>query len=88
MRTATSSRIAYHFVMRRTGSERAYARQRALLQELVAALTLGAPDSLEPHFRPSWHAGPDDGARLRVVVDQVASLTDVSVLDWHRRLVR
>jgi dGTPase len=80
--------IAYHFVMRRSGSERAYARQRALLQELVAALTLAAPDSLEPHFRPSWHAAPDDGARLRVVVDQVASLTDLSVVAWHRRHCR
>ena len=29
----------------------------------------------------------DDAARLRVVVDQVASLTDTSALAWHARLV-
>jgi dGTPase len=80
--------IAYHYVMRRTGSERAYARQRTLLQELVAALTLAAPDSLEPQYRQAWLAAPDDGARLRVVVDQVASLTDLSVVGWHRRHCR
>ena len=30
----------------------------------------------------------DDAARTRVVVDQVASLTDESALGWHARLVR
>ncbi|MFD6446777.1 hypothetical protein ACFWEJ_16850, partial [Promicromonospora sp. NPDC060204] len=29
----------------------------------------------------------DDAARLRVVVDQVASLTDLSAIALHRRLV-
>jgi dGTPase len=80
--------IAYHYVMRRSGSDRAYARQRALLQELVAALTLAAPDSLEPHFRQPWLDAADDGGRLRILVDQVASLTDLSVVAWHRRLCR
>ncbi|MDQ6740782.1 MAG: hypothetical protein M3021_10595, partial [Actinomycetota bacterium] len=34
-----------------------------------------------------WREASDDGARLRVVVDQVASLTDVSALALHERLV-
>jgi dGTPase len=32
-----------------------------------------------------WMAAPDDGTRLRVMVDQVASLTDTSALVWHAR---
>ncbi|MGB7982187.1 MAG: hypothetical protein WCF36_15505 [Candidatus Nanopelagicales bacterium] len=52
----------------------------------MSALTHGAPDRLEPHFRPTWTDAADDGARLRVVIDQVASLTDTSVVSWHTRL--
>ncbi len=80
--------IAYMFVMRRRGSDEAYRRQRSLLRELTAALTLGAPDVLEPQLREAWLAAPDDAARLRVVIDQVASLTDLSVGHWHARLCR
>jgi dGTPase len=80
--------IANLFVMQRTGSQRSYAAQRAMVEELVTTLVLGAPVALEPHFRPTWEQAPDDGARLRVVVDQVASLTDNSVVAWHRRLCR
>jgi dGTPase len=80
--------IANHFVMRRRGSNRAYDDQRSMIQELVNALVLGAPETLEVHFRPVWVQAADDGARLRVVVDQVASLTDTSVVTWHRRHCR
>ncbi|HEY2673553.1 MAG TPA: deoxyguanosinetriphosphate triphosphohydrolase, partial [Rugosimonospora sp.] len=38
-------------------------------------------------FAPLWMAAPDDGARLRVIIDQVASLTDPAAISWHRRLV-
>ena len=34
------------------------------------------------------HAAADDAARLRVVIDQVASLTDASAVAWHERLRR
>jgi dGTPase len=80
--------IANLFVMQRRGSTRSYARQRAMISELVDALAATAPDSLEPHFRPTWEQAPDDGARMRVVVDQVASLTDLSVVAWHKRHCR
>ena len=74
------------FVMQREGALRRYARQRDLVQELVAALRLGAPGSLEPALRPAFATAPDDAARLRVVVDQVASLTDPAAVALHRRL--
>ncbi|HYN56384.1 MAG TPA: deoxyguanosinetriphosphate triphosphohydrolase, partial [Motilibacterales bacterium] len=80
--------IANLFVMQRSGSTRSYARQRTMITELVATLSASAPESLEPHFRPTWDHAPDDGTRLRVVVDQVASLTDLSLLTWHKRHCR
>ena len=36
---------------------------------------------------PAWHAAPDDAGRLRVVIDQVASLTDAQAVSWHSALV-
>jgi dGTPase len=79
--------LAAVYVM--TAQDRAplYVSQRQMLHELVAALVSRAPESLEAAFRSDWKAAADDGARLRVVVDQVASLTDVSAQAWHRRLV-
>ena len=80
--------IALRYVMRRPGSAARYERERGVLQELVSALLDRAPDGLDPVFAPMWHAAADDAARLRVVIDQVASLTDPAALAWHRRLVR
>jgi dGTPase len=63
-----------------------YARQREVLAELAAAL-LADPSQLDVGFAEDWAAAGDDAARKRVVVDQVASLTDVSANAWHDRLV-
>jgi dGTPase len=57
--------------------------QRQMLVELVGALARRAPESLDPIFLPAWHAAADDPARLRVVIDQVASLTDAQAHTWH-----
>ncbi|HEY5990867.1 MAG TPA: hypothetical protein VIV12_31400, partial [Streptosporangiaceae bacterium] len=63
-------------------------RQRELIGELAAAVAAGAPDTLDPVLRSAYLAAEPDGARLRVVVDQLASLTDTSAIAWHRRLCR
>jgi dGTPase len=63
-----------------------YARQRGVLTELADAL-LADPSRLDVGFAADWADAPDDTARKRVVVDQVASLTDVSAIAWHDRLV-
>ncbi len=78
--------IANRYVMQRSGSQASYARQRALVAELVSALAATAPRTLEPHFQSVWVQAPDDAAAMRVVVDQVASLTDHSLVAWHKRL--
>jgi dGTPase len=59
-----------------------------LLTELVSAVLDGAPDTLDPGMASAWQQAEDDAARLRVVTDQVAQLTDTSAVAWHRRLVR
>ena len=45
-----------------------------------------SPDVLDPPFAAVWKAAGDDAERLRVVVDQVASLTDARAVAWHARL--
>jgi dGTPase len=79
--------IAAHYVMLADDRVTAMVRQRELLAELVTALADGGADHLEQSFADDWRAAPDDAVRMRVVVDQVASLTDASALAWHARLV-
>ncbi|MEV7625498.1 deoxyguanosinetriphosphate triphosphohydrolase [Actinoplanes sp. NPDC089786] len=79
--------MALRYVMRPRAAEDWYERQRTILKDLVAALCERAPDGLDPVFAPLWKQAADDPARLRVVVDQVASLTDHAAVAWHRTLV-
>jgi len=81
--------IAVHFVMRRSGAQASYAAQRELIHELVAAMEMRGADAVEPWLQPAWHAASESGDTAsvkRVVRDQVASLTDTSVVQWHERL--
>ncbi|MEU2198998.1 deoxyguanosinetriphosphate triphosphohydrolase [Isoptericola sp. NPDC019482] len=80
--------VAVAYVMAPRESEPVYGAQREVVAELVDVLADRSPDALEAPFAADWRSAADDGARLRVVVDQVASLTDVSALQWHERLVR
>ena len=66
---------------------RAMARQRELLAELVEAVVRAGPSVLDRPFGDDWETAVDDAARRRVVVDQIASLTDASAVAWHTRLV-
>jgi dGTPase len=78
--------ITAHFVMNRDGVAAIRARQREIIRELVEHLDTAGADALEPAFRSLWLQAPDDAGRLRVVIDQVASLTDLSVMVWYRRI--
>jgi dGTPase len=79
--------MALRYVLRARAAEAWYDRQRTILIELVEALYRRAPDHLDPLFGPMWKAAGDDAGRLRVVIDQVASLTDPAAVTWHRTLV-
>ena len=78
--------ITAHYVMTRAGVIAAQARERELLTELAHAIERGAPRTLDPLLRPAWDAAGTDAAHRRVVIDQVASLTDTSAIAWHHRL--
>jgi dGTPase len=80
--------IAVHYVMHRPATFDRQSEQRRLLTELVAAIESGAPGTLDRSLRPAWHAAVSDADRLRVVIDQVAQLTDTSAVARHARLVR
>jgi dGTPase len=78
--------VTAYYVMSRSGVVAAQARERELIGELAEAILAGAPGTLDLVFRPEFAAASDDAARLRVVIDQVASLTDTSAIAWHQRL--
>ena len=80
--------VTAHYVMNRDGVSAIHSRQRKLLLELVEQLRASDGRELEPLFRTTWAAAADDAGRLRVAVDQVASLTDTSAVIWHRRASR
>jgi dGTPase len=78
--------VAVRYVMADPERLRAQAVQRELLAELVFAVAEGAPDTLVGPIRADWAAAQDDIARWRVVIDQVATLTDQQAYAWHARL--
>ncbi len=52
----------------------------------MALLCDRGAEAMEPMFAELWHRAADDAVKLRVAIDQVASLTDASVEAWHKRL--
>jgi dGTPase len=74
------------YVMRRPEAAGIQQREREVVAEVVAGLAARAPESLTPHYREMWSSAADDSARFRVVVDQVAALTDAAALGVHSRL--
>ena len=78
--------VTAHYVMSRPGAAAAQARERQLITELTQAVLSGAPAALDPMFAAAFDSAADDSARCRVVIDQIASLTDTSAISWHQRL--
>ncbi|MHC9044283.1 deoxyguanosinetriphosphate triphosphohydrolase [Microbacterium saperdae] len=70
-----------------------YKEQRRVLKRLADvlwstdALWSAGADVLEPAFAADFVDATSDAERARVIVDQIASLTDQSAIDWHNRLV-
>jgi dGTPase len=79
--------IAFRYVMSRDGIEEMLIAQRRTITELVDVLVDRGEPALSPVLRQSWRLAGDDAQRLRVVVDQVAQLTDSAAAAWHARLV-
>jgi dGTPase len=79
--------IVAAFVMVTNSRQPIYTMQREVLTDLCEKLFATGATHLDQSFADDWASAEDDDARMRVVVDQVASLTDQSALTWHERLV-
>jgi dGTPase len=64
-----------------------YQWQRAILSELADALLAANGKHLDTYCSSAWQEAKTDEQKHRVIVDQVASLTDVSALSLHHELV-
>jgi dGTPase len=78
--------VSAHYVIFTESAVAPKARERELIAELAAAILAGAPETLDPVLRQSWLDSSCDAERRRVIVDQVASLTDTSAIAWQARL--
>ena len=76
--------VAVH-VMSHTARQPIYTHQREILTA-VADTLFARPEHLDPVFHADWLQASTSEARKRVVVDQVASLTDQSATALHERL--
>ena len=78
--------VTARYVMGRPEAAALQAREREVVGSLVTLLMESAPKNLQPTYVEAWLAAPDDAARLRVVIDQVADLTDAAALRVHAKL--
>ena len=75
--------VAAHFVMFSGERDGEYAHQRAVVADLVSWFAADPEGRLDADLSADLALAADDTARLRVVVDQVAGLTDVRALALH-----
>jgi len=79
--------IAGHYLINATHSQDRYAKQQVIIGELVEMLRARAPKELDSFFLKSWNEAGDEMARMRVIIDQVAALTDPGAYALHAALL-
>ena len=78
--------IATYYVINAAASQERYAYQQIVIKELVEMVLSQAPASLDSFFLDDWSHALSEAQKLRVVVDQVASLTDPGAYALHAKL--
>lgn len=79
--------IAGHYLINAAHSQERYVKQQLIVSELVEMLRARAPQELDSFFIKSWNEAGDEIARMRVIIDQVAALTDPGAYALHARLL-
>lgn len=75
--------VAAHFVMFSGERDVEYLHQRQVVADLAEWFAADPEARLDADLRPDLELAEDEAARLRVVVDQVAGLTDLRALELH-----
>jgi len=78
--------IAGHYVIAAESAQRRYAEQQVLIKELVEMVVGLGESALESFFIADWRHAKSDTERLRVAIDQIASLTDPGAYSLHKKL--
>ena len=78
--------VAGHYLINAATSQERYAKQQTVIHELVEMLFSAAPAELDPIFEDDWKLATTDSEKLRVVIDQIASLTDPGAYALHAHL--
>jgi len=79
--------MAGHYVIGAESSQKRYAEQQIVVKELVEMVYAGGEAALESFFIDDWRAAGSDSQRLRVAIDQIASLTDPGAYVLHAKLL-
>ena len=78
--------VAGHYLISAAASQERYAKQQVVIHELVEMLFEASPTELDPIFEDDWKLAQNDSQRLRIVIDQIASLTDPGAYALHAHL--
>ena len=78
--------IAGHYLISASVSQERYAKQQIVIKELVEMLHKHAATNLDSIFAKDWQMATNETERMRIVIDQIASLTDPGAYALHARL--
>ena len=73
---ATLKTVALRYIFSNRSHRTKQDRQRERIHRVGTLLLNTSPGDLDPFFVPRWESAHTDAERMRVVVDQIASMTE------------